>query len=160
MVESILSYTPLISAIIVSGILTIEFVNFSTMRKNLQKQSQQQISNLKIQTEQQIYARIMEIRLRLENTEEFTEMAKQSPIFVERFALVDRPAEYYTIISFLDLFEHVFHLDKTQMIDDVVWQRWKVLAETIMTIPKFKVVWEKTKYFYPDKEFRPFMDSL
>jgi hypothetical protein len=160
MVESILPYAPLISAVIVSGVLTIALVNLSTMRKNLQRQSEQQMSSLKIQSEQQIYSRITEVRLRLENTDEFTKMAMESPIFVERFALVDRPAEYYTIISFLDLFEYVFHLAKIQTIDDVVWQRWKVFAETIMTIPKFKVVWEKTKYSHPDKEFRAFMDSL
>ena len=61
--------------------------------------------SLKIQSEQQIYSRITEVRLRLENTEEFTKMAMESPIFVERFASVDRLSEYYTIISFLDLFE-------------------------------------------------------
>ena len=40
-------------------------INFSTMRKNMQMQSEQQIINLKAQSEQQIYSRIMDARLKL-----------------------------------------------------------------------------------------------
>jgi hypothetical protein len=151
---------PLISATVVSGLLALAFFNFSIARKNMQRQSEQQIANLKMQSEQQIYSRIMEARLKLENTEEFTNMAKESSIFMERFALVDRPSEYYTIISFLDLFEYVFRLNEMQMIDSVVWNQWKGLTETIMTIPKFRTIWAKTKDSHPDKEFREFIDSL
>ena len=42
---------------------------------------------------EQIYARIMEARMRLENTETFTNMAKESSIFADRFAVVDTPQE-------------------------------------------------------------------
>jgi len=160
MVESILGYVPLISATIISGLLVLGFFNFSIARKNLQKQTEQQISNLKMQNEQQIYSRIIEARLKLENTEEFTKMANESPIFKERFALVDSPSEYYVVVSFLDLFEYVFHLNKTKMIDNLVWNRWKILTETIMTIPKFASIWAKTKESHPDKDFREFIDSL
>lgn len=160
MVEYLLPYVPLISATVVSGLLALAFFNFSIARKNMQRQSEQQITNLKMQSEQQIYSRIMEARLKLENTEEFTNMAKESSIFMERFALVDRPSEYYTIISFLDLFEYVFRLNEMQMIDSVVWNRWKGLTETIMTIPKFRTIWAKTKDSHPNKEFREFVDSL
>src|SRR5919106_6462625 len=66
---------------------------FSTVRKNMQLQSKQQICS-----------RIMDARLKLENTEISTKMAKESPIFAERFAVVDTPYEYYTIVEFLDLF--------------------------------------------------------
>ena len=38
-----------------------------------------------MQTEQEIYSRIMEARNRLENTETFRNMAKENPIFAERF---------------------------------------------------------------------------
>ncbi len=160
MVESILPYVPLISATIVSGLFVFAILNFSITRKNLQRQSEQQIANLKMQNEQQIYSRIMEARLKLENTEQFTKMASESPIFKERFALVDNPSEYYTIISFVDLFEYVFRLNKMRFIDNMVWERWKVLTETIMTIPKFRSIWAKTKESHPDKEFREFIDSL
>ena len=150
---------PLISVAIVAGLFIVALLNFSTVRKNIQKQSEQQMKNLKIQSEQQIYSRIMEARLRLENTETFTKMAKESPIFAERFSVVNSPEEYYTIVAFLDLFEFLFRLNKRDMIDTEIWSRWKGLAETIMTIPKFKRVWEKTKDIHAH-EFRDFVDSL
>ncbi|HET7643018.1 MAG TPA: hypothetical protein VFK40_05885 [Nitrososphaeraceae archaeon] len=126
----------------------------------MQRQSEQQIVNLKIKNEQEIYSRIIEVRLKLENTEEFTKMASESEVFRERFALVDSPSEYYTIVSFLDLFEYVFRLNEMKMIDKIVWKRWKVLTETIMTIPKFRSIWMKTKESHPDKGFEEFIDSL
>ena len=159
MLESILLFVPLISVIIVSGLLVFAFINFSISRKNMQRQSEQQIANLKMQTEQQIYSRIIEARLKLHNTEEFTKMAKESPVFAERFTVVDNPDEYYTIVAFLDLFEFLFLLNKRDLMDTEIWSRWKSLAETIMTIPKFKRVWQKTKDVHAS-EFRDFIDSL
>ena len=114
---------------------------------------------MQMQNEQQIYSRIMDARLKLESTETFTKMAKESPIFAERFAVVDSPDEYYVIVAFLDLFELLFRLNKRNMIDTEIWSRWKGLAETIMTIPKFKRVWEKTKDVHAT-EFKDFIDSL
>ena len=81
MLESILLFVPLISVAIVSGLLVLAFLNFSNAKKNMQRESEQQIANLKIQSEQQIYSRIIEARLKLENTEEFTKMASESSIF-------------------------------------------------------------------------------
>ena len=45
------------------------------------------------EAEEHMYAMV------LENTETFTKMAMESPIFAEHFALVDTPQEYYTIMS-------------------------------------------------------------
>jgi hypothetical protein len=157
--DSFLTYVPFISIAIIAGLFIIALVNFSTLRKNMQMQSEQQIRNLKMQSEQQIYSRIMDARLKLESTETFTKMAKESPIFAERFAVVDSPDEYYVIVAFLDLFEFLFRLNKLDMIDTEIWSRWKGLAETIMTIPKFKKVWEKTKDVHAN-EFKEFIDSL
>ena len=67
-------------------------------------------------------------------------MAERSPIFAERFTVVDSPDGYYIIVAFLDLFESLFRLNKRDMIDIEIWSRWKGLAETIMTIPQFKRV--------------------
>jgi hypothetical protein len=64
--DSFLTYTPLISVAIVSGLFIMALMNFSTLRKNMQFQSEQQIRNLKTQSEQQIYSRIMDARLKLE----------------------------------------------------------------------------------------------
>jgi hypothetical protein len=157
--DSFLTYVPFISVAIIAGLFIMALVNFSTLRKSMQRQSEQQIKNLKMQTEQQIYSRIMDARLKLESTETFTKMAKESPIFAERFTVVDSPDEYYVIVAFLDLFEFIFRLNKRDMIDNEIWSRWKGLAETIMTIPKFKRVWEKTKDVHAT-EFKDFMDSL
>jgi hypothetical protein len=157
--DSFLTYIPLISVVIVAGLFTMALVNFSTVRKNMQIQSERQIRNLKIQSEQQIYSRIMDARLKLESTKTFTNMAKESPIFAERFTVVDSPDEYYIIVAFLDLFEFLFRLNKRDMIDTEIWSRWKGLAKTIMTIPKFRRVWEKTKDVHAH-EFRDFVDSL
>jgi hypothetical protein len=157
--DSFLTYVPFISVAIIAGLFIMALVNFSTLRKSMQTQSEQQIKNLKMQTEQQIYSRIMDARLKLESTETFTKMAKESPIFAERFTVVDSPDEYYVIVAFLDLFELLFRLNKRNMIDTEIWSRWKGLAETIMTIPKFKRVWEKTKDVHAT-EFKDFIDSL
>ena len=67
MLESILQFVPLISVAIVSGLLVFALINFSISRKNMQRQSEQQIANLKIQNEHEIYSRIIEARLKLEN---------------------------------------------------------------------------------------------
>jgi hypothetical protein len=140
---------PLISSsMVLGGLLSISIIQLPTLRKNM-----------RMQTEQEIYSRIMEARIRLENTETFTNMAKESPIFDERFTLVNTPEEYYTIMAFLDLIEFLFRLNKAKMVDTEVWSRWKILARTILTIPKFRNVWAKTKDIH-SSEFRDFIDSL
>ena len=157
--DSFLTYVPLISVAIVTGLFVMALMNFSTIRKNMQMQIEQQMKTLKAQSEQQIYSRIMDARLKLESTETFTKMAEESPIFAERFTVVDSPDEYYIIVAFLDLFEFLFRLNTRDMIDIEIWSRWKGLAETIMTIPKFKRVREKTRDVH-SHECRNFIDSL
>ena len=157
--DTFLVYMPLISVAIVAGLFIMALVNFSTIRKSMQVQSEQQIRNLKAQSEQQIYSRIMDARLKLESTETFTNIAKESPIFGERFTVVDSPDEYYIVVAFLDLFVFLFRLNKRNIIDSEIWSRWKGLAKTIMTIPTFKRVWDKTKDVHAH-EFRDFVDSL
>jgi hypothetical protein len=138
---------PLISsAMVLGGLLSISFLQLPTIRKNMRREA-----------EEQMYARIMEARIRLENTETFTKMAMESPIFAERFRLVDTPQEYYTIMSFIDLIEFLHRLNKTEMINAEVC--WKALLRTMMAIPKFKTVWDNTKDIHTS-EFRHFIDSL
>lgn len=146
--SSFSEYIPLISAGIFAGLLTISMLQFSAVKKNM-----------RLQSEQQIYSRIIEARLNLENTETFTKMAKESTFFAERFGLVDSPQEYYTVVAFLDLFEFLFRLNKTKTMDPELWLRWKELAKMIMTIPKFKRIWDKTKQVHT-AEFTEFIDSL
>ncbi len=71
-------------ALIVSTILLI-----ITIKKN------------RFEGEYQLYSRILDSRTKLQNTEVFTNMAKESSLYVERLKLVDEPKEYYTIIMIL-----------------------------------------------------------
>jgi hypothetical protein len=136
------------SAMVLGGLLSISILQLPTIRRNMRREAVEQI-----------YARVMEARMRLENTETFTNMAKESTIFADRFAIVDTPQEYYTAVSFIDLIEFLYGLNKTNMINAEVWSRWKSLSRTMMTIPKFKKVWDKTKDIH-STEFRNFIDSL
>ena len=146
--DSFLTYMPLISVSVVAGLFVMALMNFSTMKKNMQKQS-----------EQQIYSRIMDARLKLENTDAFTKMATESPVFQERFTVVDTPEEYYIIVAILDLIEFMFRLYKKGMIDTQIWFRWEGYMRGMKTIPKCQKVWEKTKDVHAN-EFREFIDSL
>ena len=141
-----------ISTIITVGILAsllgLSLLQFSSIKKSM-----------RIQSEQQVYARIIESRMKLENTEAFTKIAKENPLFAERLALVDSPDEYYTIVSYLDLIEFLFHQYNTKMMDTNLWPRWRALAETLLSMPKFKKVWDKTKYVH-NSDFVKFMDSF
>jgi len=141
-------YIPLISSAIFGGILIISILQFSNVRKNM-----------KIQSEQQIYSKVIEMRLKLEDNNVFTNMAKQSPFFAKRFAGVDDPEEYYISVAFLDLFEFMFRLHKTKLVDSELWQRWNNLSQLFLTIPKFQKVWDATKQSHT-KEFTKFFDSL
>jgi hypothetical protein len=59
---------PLISsAMVLGGLLSISFLQLPTIRKNM-----------RIEAEEQLYAKIVEARIRLENTETFTKMAKSN----------------------------------------------------------------------------------
>lgn len=140
---------PLIaSAMVLGGLLSISILQLPTIRKNMRREAVEQI-----------YARIMEVRMTLENTETFTNMAKESPVFADRFAVVDTPQEYYTIMSLVDLIEFIYGLNKNKMLNPDAWSRWKALSGTMMTIPKFRKVWNKTKDIH-STEFRDFIDTL
>ena len=84
---------------ILASLFGMSLLQFSSVKKSM-----------RVQSEQQIYARIIETRMKLENTEAFTKMAKENKSFAERLALVDSPDEYYTVIAYLDLIEFLFHL--------------------------------------------------
>jgi hypothetical protein len=143
-----MDYLELIIVGILTCILAISLWQFSTVKKEM-----------RIQTQQQTYAKIVEARLNLEKTETFTKMAKESTVFADRFSTVDSPDEYYTAVAFLDLFEFLYLINKTKTIESELWLRWQELIKTMMSISKFKKVWEKTKQVHM-KEFADFIDSL
>lgn len=128
-------------ALIVSTILLI-----ITIKKN------------RFEVEYQLYSRILDARTKLQNTQVFINMAKESSLYAERFKLVE-PEEYYTIISLIDTIEFIYRINKKKMIDKELWQRWENHAKSMMTIPKFKKVWSVTKKFHTH-DFINFMDAL
>src|SRR5215831_747634 len=106
------------SGMVLGGLLSISILQLPTIRRNMRREAVEQI-----------YARIMEARMRLENTETFTNMAKESSIFADRFAVVDTPQEYYTVMSFIDLIEFLYGLKKTNMIDLLLEHRIRTLDQ-------------------------------
>ena len=117
------------------------------------------IKKNRFEGEYQLYARILDARTKLQNTDIFTNMAKESTLYAERFKLVEEPKEYYTIISLIDTIEFIYRIHKKRMIDKELWQRWENHAKGMMTIPKFKKVWSVTKEFHTH-DFANFMDTL
>jgi hypothetical protein len=117
------------------------------------------IKKNRFEGEYQLYARILDARTKLQNTDIFTNMAKESTLYAERFKLVEEPKEYYTIISLIDTIEFIYRIHKKRMIDKELWQRWENHAKSMMTIPKFKKVWNATKEFHT-QDFVSFMKRL
>ncbi|MGD1838436.1 MAG: hypothetical protein ACPKPY_10320 [Nitrososphaeraceae archaeon] len=117
------------------------------------------IKKNKFEGEYQLYARILDTRTKFQNTDVFTNMAKESKVYNERFKLVDKPEELYITVSLIDTIEFIYRINKKKMMDKELWHRWENHARNMMTIPKFKKVWNATKKFHtPD--FVSFMDSL
>jgi hypothetical protein len=117
------------------------------------------IKKNRFEGEYQLYARMLDARTKLQNTDIFTKMAKESSLYAERFKLVEEPKEYYTIISLIDTIEFIYRINKKKMIDKELWQRWENHAKSMMTIPKFRKVWSATREFH-SRDFVNFMDGL
>jgi hypothetical protein len=46
-----------------------------------------------------------------------------------------------TIVAFIDLFEFIFRLYKTKMIDEKLWFRWKALARAMNTCQSLQLLY-------------------
>lgn len=149
MVDALVEYViPLATAGIFTALVFVTLLQFLSVRRNIRDEG-----------ELHVFTRVLRARTEIENSEAFTEMAKESPVFVQRFALVDEPQQYYTIVAFLDLLELLYRHHKRKTIDPQLWPRWIELARTLMTIPKFRKVWESTKQAHT-QDFMEFIDSL
>jgi len=102
---------------------------------------------------------MIEERVKLETSESFKQMAKESPYYAERFTLVDNPEQFYMLRAYVDLYEFIFRLHKNKIIDDQFWSRWMFSTKAMKSIPKFLLVWEKTKYVH-SPDFVKFIDLL
>ena len=70
------------------------------------------IKKNRFEGEYQLYARILDSRTKIQNTDVFTKMAMESSLYTERVNLVDEPQEYYTIISLTDTIEFINRIHK------------------------------------------------
>ena len=141
-------YVQIISATIYAAALLITILQFSAMRKNMF-----------IQSVQQTYTTAMQTLSKNFSSKEYYEMTKESPVVSQYYSLVDSPQQYYIITESFDMFEFIFRLYKTKMIDEELWLRWEAAAKSTMTVPKFKKVWDKTKDIRTH-DFREFIDSI
>ena len=141
-------YIQIISPIIYGGALIVSILQFSAMKKSMFSQSVQQI-----------YATTTQVLFNNLNSKEYLEMSQESPVVSKYYSLVDSPQQYYVIIQCFDMLEFIFRLHNTKMIDSELWLRWESTAKSMMTIPKFKKVWDKTKDSR-SHHFREFIDSL
>jgi hypothetical protein len=83
------------------------------------------IKKNQFEDEYQLYAKILNARTKLQNTDIFTRMVKEISLYAERFKLVEEPKEYYTIISLIDTIEFIYRIHKKKMSDKELWQRWE-----------------------------------
>jgi hypothetical protein len=141
-------FLQVISPVIYAGALILSILQFSSMRKSMVTQSTQQT-----------YATTTQALFNTFNSKEYFEMSQESPLVSEYYSLAGGPRQYYIIIQAFDMFEFIFRLYKTKMIDEEQWLRWEATAKSMITIPKFKKVWDKTKDSRSN-EFAKFIDSL
>ena len=59
----------------------------------------------------------------------------------------------------MDLYEFLFRLYKSGMIDEQFWLRWALAIKAMKSIPKFLAVWNKTKNVHTI-DFVKFVDSM
>ena len=141
-------YIQIISPIIYGGALIVSILQFSAMKKSMSSQSVQQT-----------YATTTQVLFNNLNSKEYLQMSQESPTVSKYYSLVDSPQQYYVIIQCFDMLEFIFRLYSTKMIDKELWLRWESTAKSMMTIPKFKKVWGKTKDSR-SHHFKEFVDSL
>jgi hypothetical protein len=141
-------FLQVISPVIYAGALVISILQFSSMRKSML-----------VQNMQQTYATTTQALFSTFNSKEYLEMSPESPLVSQYYSLAGSPRQYYIIIQTFDMFEYIFRLYKTKMIDGEQWLRWEATAKSMITIPKFKKVWDKTKDSR-SHEFTKFIDSF
>jgi hypothetical protein len=127
-------FLQMISPVIYAGALVLSILQFSSMRKSML-----------VQNMQQTYATTTQALFSTFSSREYLEMSQESPVVSQYYSLAGTPRQYYIIIQTFDMFEYIFCLYKTKMIDEEQWLRWEATAKSMITIPKFKKVWDKTK---------------
>src|SRR5919197_2334691 len=99
-------FLPAISPVIYAGALVLSILQFSSMRKSML-----------VQNMQQTYATTTQALFSTFNSKEYLEMSQESPVVSQYYSLAGSPRQYYIIIQTFDMFEYIFRLYKTKMID-------------------------------------------
>ena len=94
---------------------------------------------------QQTYATTTQSLFSAFNSKDYLEMSQESPVVSQYYSLAGSPRQYYIIIQMFNMFEYLLRLYETKMISTEQWLRWEASAKSMITIPKFKKVWDKTK---------------
>src|SRR5437899_2925386 len=90
--------------------LVLSVLHFSSMRKSMLTQSVQQT-----------YATTTQVLFSTFNSKKYFEMSQESPVVSQYYSLAGSPRQYYIIIQAFDMFEYLFRLYKTKMIDAEQW---------------------------------------
>jgi hypothetical protein len=107
-------FLQIISPVIYAGALLVSIAQFSSMRKNMF-----------IQNMQQAYASTTQALFSMFNSKDYLEMSQESSVVSQYYSLAGSPRQYYIIIQTFDMFEYLFRLYKTKMIDEEQWLRWE-----------------------------------
>jgi hypothetical protein len=146
--SNLADYAQIISPFIFGGALIVYILELSAMRKSMFSQSMQQT-----------YTTTLQVLFNNLSSKEYLEMSQESPTVSKYYSLVDNPKQYYIIMQCFDMIEFIFRLYKTKVIDKEAWARWEATCKSMMTIPKFKKVWDKTKDSR-SHHFRELVDSF
>lgn len=122
-------FLQVISPVIYAGALVLFILQFSSMRKSML-----------VQNMQQTYATTTQALFSTFSSREYLEMSQESPVVSQYYSLAGSPRQYYIITQTFDMFEYIFRLYKTKMIDEEQWLRWEATAKSMITIPKFKKI--------------------
>ena len=125
-------FLQVISLVIYAGALVLSILRFSSMRKSMLVQN--------MRKHMQLLHKLFFSSL---SHREYLEMSQESPVVSQYYSFTGSPRQYYIITQTFDMFEYIFRLYKTKMIDEE--QSLRSTAKSIITIPKFKKVWDKTK---------------
>ena len=146
--SQVVEYVQIFSPVISAATLIVIVLQLSAMRKSIVGQGIQEA-----------YVNITQFLYYHLNRKEYLEMSQESSVISEYYSLVDSPQQYYVIVQALDTMDFFFHLYRTKRIDKELWLRSEATCKAVMTIPKFKRVWDKIKDTR-SPEFRELVDSV
>lgn len=87
----------------------------------------------------QLYGRIIDAKIRYQNSDIFTKTAKESSVML-RDSSCRGTNRVYIIILLINNIEFINTINKKKIIDKELWQKWENYAISMMTIPTFRKI--------------------